>query len=154
MAVGDEGAHAERLGERQGLAVVGLAALGVERGRDGVAMSPSRCSAWASTRLVPERIRLRGRPDAAPRRAGRAADARAQRVVGPAAMSRIPRCETLESCSPSRSRSALARFAKLSQAQAEEATAMGRPRTTFPSGHLDPVLEQAARPAPSRPCGR
>ena len=30
LAVGDEGAHAARLGERQPLAVVGLAALGVE----------------------------------------------------------------------------------------------------------------------------
>ena len=37
MAVGDEGAHASRLGESQRLAVVGLAALGiesVEMGRD------------------------------------------------------------------------------------------------------------------------
>ena len=30
VAVGDEGAHAARLGERQRLAVVGLAALGIE----------------------------------------------------------------------------------------------------------------------------
>ena len=37
MAVGDEGTHAARLGERQRLAVVGLAALGIEpvgMGRD------------------------------------------------------------------------------------------------------------------------
>ena len=37
MAVGDEGAHAPRLGERQRLAVVGFAALGIEpvgMGRD------------------------------------------------------------------------------------------------------------------------
>ena len=37
VAVGDEGAHAARLGERQRLAVVGLAALGIEpvgMGRD------------------------------------------------------------------------------------------------------------------------
>src|SRR5258708_8304564 len=37
VAVGDEGAHAARLGERQCLAVVGLAALGIESvgmGRD------------------------------------------------------------------------------------------------------------------------
>ena len=37
VAVGDEGSHAARLGERQRLAVVGLAALGVEpvgMGRD------------------------------------------------------------------------------------------------------------------------
>jgi hypothetical protein len=37
VAVGDEGAHAARLGERQRLAVVGFAALGIEpvgMGRD------------------------------------------------------------------------------------------------------------------------
>ena len=47
VTVGDERAHAARLGERQRLAVVGLALLGIEPVRI-VAMSPSRCRAWAA----------------------------------------------------------------------------------------------------------
>jgi hypothetical protein len=42
VAVGGERAHAELLGERRGLLVVSLAALGVDRS-GWVAMSPKRC---------------------------------------------------------------------------------------------------------------
>ncbi len=97
VAVGDERAHAARLGERQRLAVVGLAALGIEpvgMGRD-----------------VAEQVQRMGREPGVRRRGFERAVAQAprlvepaeqqtgttQRVVGPAAMADdSPRRLTLE----------------------------------------------------------
>ena len=53
VAVGDERAHAQRLGEGQGLAIVGLGALGVEAvgmGRDVA----EQVQSWAPPRLTRE----------------------------------------------------------------------------------------------------
>ena len=70
VAVGDEGAHAARLGERQRLAVVGLAALGIEpvgMGRD-----------------VAEQVQRMGREPGVRRRGFDRAVAQAPRLVEPA----------------------------------------------------------------------
>ena len=70
VAVGDEGPHAARLGERQRLAVVGLAALGIEpvgMGRD-----------------VAEQVQRMGREPGVRRRIFDRAVAQAPRLVEPA----------------------------------------------------------------------
>ena len=135
VAVGDEGAHAARLGERQRLAVVGLAASRHRTGRDGSRCRRAGAAHGPRTRGDAERIRPRGRPGAAPRRAGRAADRRDPASGRPSRDGRrFPSPpERSRSCSPSRSRfSASLASPSCARTQAEEATARGSRKTTFP----------------------
>ena len=134
VAVGDERAHAARLGEGQRLAVVGLAALGVEpvgMGRD-----------------VAEQVQRVGREPGVTRRGFDRAVAQAprlvepteqqtgtpQRVIGPAEIADDSPCRlTLEEllAFPKPVSASLA-SPSCASTQAEEATAQGSRRTTFP----------------------
>ena len=146
MAVGDERAHAARLGQRQRFAVVGLGALGIEpvgMGRD-----------------VAEQVQRMGREPGVRRRIFERAVAQAPRLVEPAeqqsgATQRVvvpavlvddsPRRLTLEELlrppgagSAPRSPRRLARGPRR-----KAATACGRLRKMFPARQRrDPVLEQ------------
>ena len=151
MAVGDERAHAARLGESQRLAVVGLAALGVESvgmGRD-VAEQVQRIgrepgmSGREFDRAVTQTLRL---VEPAEQQTGAT-----QRMVVPAAMAdESLRRLTLESCSPSRSRSSASLASpSCARTQAEEATADGSRSDDVPRPeHRNPVLDQCARLRP------
>ena len=145
VAVGDERAHAARLGERQRLAVVGLAALGIEpvgMGRD-----------------VAEQVQRMGREPGVTRRGFDRAVAQAprlvepaeqqtgatQRVVGPAAMADdSPRRVTLEELlafpEPVQR---LARLAELRQDPGGGGDRVGKLEDDVPRPeHRDPALDQ------------
>ena len=151
VAVGDERAHAARLGERQRLAVVGLAALGVEpvgMGRD-----------------VAEQVQRMGREPGLTRRGSTARSPRlprlvepaeqqtgaTQRVVGPAATADdSPRRLTLEELlafpEPVQR---LARLAELRQHPGGGGDRRGKQEDDVPRpDHRDPVLDQWARLRP------
>ncbi len=145
VAVGEERAHAARLGEGQGLAVVGLAGLGIEpvgMGRD-----------------VAEQVQRMGREPGLRRRGFDGAVAQAPRLVEPAeqqtgsAQRVVARCEwptislaarRSRSCSPSRSRfSASLASSSWASTQAEAATAQGSRKTRLPARNdLNLVFDQ------------
>ena len=150
VAVGDERAHAARLGEGQRLAVVGLAALGVEpvgMGRD-----------------VAEQVQRMGREPGVTRRGFDRAVAQAARVVEPAEQQtrrdpardssdptdegrRFPSRPDARGAArlPGAGSSASLASPSCARTQAEEATA-GKPEDGVPRpSHRIPLLDQRAR---------
>ena len=158
VAVGDEGAHAARLGERQRLAVMGLAALGIEpvgMGRD-----------------VAEQVQRMGREPGVALRGFERAVAQAPRLVEPAehqtrrdpAHGRTSRGgRRIRSPPDARGAARLpcSRFSaslaspSCASAQAEEATAEGRWRSRFPArDHRDRSARSAERACAQSPLRR
>ena len=153
VAVGDEGSHAARLGQRQRLAVAGLAALGVEpvgMGRDVAEQVLSMgCGPRASRRGFDGALAQAPRlVEPAEQQIGTT-----QRVVGPTMPADdSPRRLTLEELLPSRSRvSASLTSPTCARTQAEVVTAGRRERTMFPVRYAAIPCWIVSAPAPSRP---